>query len=313
MNPKWFVFCCASTVLLSCATIVLASGPKISEMITVTGKANKHNLSAQNTGAPYYALDNGPNSKGQQICIFCHTPHNSSSQGPLWNRTDTTQTFGRYTSSTLQIRSLTVAQYDGTKNAQGETRGEPNGSSRLCLSCHDGVTPLGGLAILGGPGGIINNGPITMLGGDVIATGTGNYASFRPDTNKMKVGHHPVSFVYATSFDYKNQTGTMIGLQPTFGPFRLPNAVSMQGSVKLQDSKRDGNGWMQCTTCHDAHQNIGNDVETYPSTSRKITPFWVYSGSTAVTSHDTVCTSCHTSLGSPYNKGVGGVNPWPLP
>lgn len=295
MSHKWVPICCALFVLLVCTSIVLAGGPKVSAI------GNKHNLSALNTDVlnVKYRATNDPagNPGGQQICIFCHTPHSSSSQGPLWNRKDTTQVFARYTSNTLQIRSLAVAGYDSAW--------QPNGSSRLCLSCHDGVTKLGDVINSGQSGPILMEAP----GGDTI-TGA---ASFHPSTNKMKVGHHPVSFVYATAFDYKTQGGTIIGLQPTFGPFRLPTAVSMEGKVKLQDSKRDKRGWMQCTTCHDAHQNMGNDVTTYPSSTRKITPFWVYSAATAVTAHDTVCTSCHTSLGVPYNVGVGGVNPWPTP
>lgn len=292
MSHKWVPICCALFVMLIYTSIVLAGGPKVSAM------GNKHNLSAQNISVTHHAVDDPINNPGgQQICIFCHTPHSSSSQGPLWNRKDTTQVFARYTSNTLQIRSLAVAGYDSAW--------QPNGSSRLCLSCHDGVTPLGGVINSG------QNGDIQMLGGNSISQA--DVASFHPSTNKMKNGHHPVSFVYATAFDYKTQSGTIIGLQPTFGPFRLPNAVSMEGKVKLQDSKRDKRGWMQCTTCHDAHQNMGNDVSTYPATTRKITPFWVYSAATAVTAHDTVCTSCHTSLGVPYNVGVGGANPWPTP
>ncbi len=284
MNHKWFLICCALCALLVCASIVLAKGPMVSAL------GNRHNLSAQNTGVKYYAVDNPvTNPAGQQICIFCHTPHSSSSQGPLWNRSDTKQVFARYTSSTLRIKNLPASQYSNT----GDSGGQPNGSSRLCLSCHDGVTPLGGDAVSGGVIRSGQSGPILMnaTGGDKI-TGV---ASFDPSTtNKMKVGHHPVSFVYATSFDYKTQNGTMIGLNgASFTIPKLSTQPQMADKVKLQDTKRDARGWMQCTTCHDAHQNMGNDVTTYPSTTRKVVPFWVYSGASAVGGHDAVCNSCH--------------------
>lgn len=55
-----------------------------------------------------------------QICIYCHTPHNSSATMPLWNRTASTPTVD-YTSPSLN--STRVAY----ENAQ------------LCLSCHDGA------------------------------------------------------------------------------------------------------------------------------------------------------------------------------
>jgi hypothetical protein len=258
-----------------------ARGPMISSM----GKGNKHNLSAQNSaGLTYYATNDPVNNpRGQQICIFCHTPHSAQSQGALWNRRDTSQTFARYTSATLDIKNIPASQYANS---------QPNGSSRLCLSCHDGATGLGD---------VVWGGPIAM---NINSIPAGDVMSFNSSTNKMKTGHHPVSFVYATGFNYAAQTGTMIsGLQPP-GGFTLPSLVipSMAAYVKLQDSKHDGNGWVQCTTCHDPHQNMGNDVLTYPSSTRKISPFWVYSGAvgvapgwSATTGHDAVCTSCHTN------------------
>jgi hypothetical protein len=285
MNHKRFLILCFLSVLLISVPMVIAKGPMVSAL------GNKHNLSAQNTGVTYHAIDDKVNNPaGQQICIFCHTPHSSSSQGPLWNRKDTSVTnFARYSSSTLQIKNLAASGYAGS---------QPNGSSRLCLSCHDGVTPLGGVINSG------QSGDIQMEGGNTIdKTGV---MSFHPDTNKMKIGHHPVSFIYATGFNFITQTGTIIG---GLTGFTLPVNKTMETKVKLQDSQRDGHGWMQCTTCHNPHQNMGNDVTTYPAPVRKVTPFWVYSASTAVTSHETVCLSCHSSIAAdPYNKV-----PWPTP
>lgn len=299
MSQRWLSLFCTFAVMLVVANDLNARGPMVSAL------GNKHNLSAQNTGVFYHAKDNldGTNPGGQQICIFCHTPHNSQPQGPLWNRKDTPITnFARYSSSTLKIGTIAASQY----RASGDAQGQPNGSSRLCLSCHDGVTGLGDVIRSG------QLGQIQMEGGDTISIS--GVTSFHPSTNKMKVGHHPVSFVYATGFDYKTQNGTMIGLDS--GSFRIPyqdpSPDEMHKKVKLQDSKRDGRGWMQCTTCHDPHQNMGNDADVYPSTTRKISPFWVYSGASAVAGHDAVCSSCHLNLLAPYN--VGGSNPpWPSP
>ncbi|MEI6212853.1 MAG: hypothetical protein WCP10_02010 [Desulfuromonadales bacterium] len=266
---------------------VLAGGPKVSAL------GNRHNLSAQNTGVKYFATNDLVNNpKGQQICIFCHTPHSALPQGALWNRKDTTLTFARYTSSTLDIRNIAAAQY-----APGS---QPNGSSRLCLSCHDGATGLGD---------VVWGGPIAM---NINAIPAGDIMSFNPISNKMKSGHHPVSFVYAQGFNYQTQIGTMIaGLVPAVD-FRLPVSVTLPGPltnmaayVKLQDTDRKGNGWMQCTTCHDPHQNMGNDKDVYSTPVRKVTPFWVYSTAGAASaSHDAVCNACHTN---------GLVTPAPFP
>lgn len=266
-------FFCFVVLATLCGAIYDASarGPLISSM----GKGNKHNLSAQNfPGLTYYATNDLVNNpRGQQICIFCHTPHSAQPQGALWNRKDTTQTFARYTSATLDIKNIAAAQYANS---------QPNGSSRLCLSCHDGATGLGD---------VMWGGPIAM---NINAIPANDVMSFNSSTNKMKTGHHPVSFVYALGFNYNTQTGTMIsGLQPVAG-FRLPAAVPPMASyVKLQDTLHDGRGWMQCTTCHDPHQNMGDDVAKYPSPVRKIVPFWVYSGTSAAASNDAVCNSCH--------------------
>jgi hypothetical protein len=57
-------------------------------------------------------------------CDGCHTPHNVEALPgvPLWNGSETTTTFVRYSSDTFQ----------------GAADGQPSGDSRLCLSCHDG-------------------------------------------------------------------------------------------------------------------------------------------------------------------------------
>jgi hypothetical protein len=290
MSQKRFLFCCAGLAMIILALEADAKGPMVSAI------GNKHNLSAQNTAVTYRAVDDPINNPGgQQVCIFCHTPHNSQPQGPLWNRRDTSQVFARYTSNTLKIKNLAASQY----YPAGSSAGQPNGSSRLCLSCHDGVTGLGDVIRSG------QLGQIQMLGGNNIPQS--DVASFHPSTNKMKVGHHPVSFVYATSFDYKTQNGTMIGLDGTsFTIPKLSSQPQMADKVKLQDTKRDGRGWMQCTTCHDAHQNMGDDVTKYPSTTRKVVPFWVYSGATATAGHDAVCNSCH-------KVSVTTPAPWPTP
>jgi predicted CXXCH cytochrome family protein len=68
-------------------------------------------------------------------CAACHTPHtNVASGGLLWGQTLTTETFSPYSSPTLT----------GTVTFVGN---KPTGSSLLCLSCHDGVTVVGALAV----------------------------------------------------------------------------------------------------------------------------------------------------------------------
>lgn len=69
------------------------------------------------------AHDLGDDSLGTtEICVFCHVPHNpqNNTDAPLWNRSDPTSTFTLYDGSTQTA----------------------SGVSKLCLSCHDGVTNI---------------------------------------------------------------------------------------------------------------------------------------------------------------------------
>lgn len=293
IRPLMVVLPVTLTLVISLAYQARALGDKVSE------PGNRHNLSSSNTipGFLYKATSDATNIRGQQICIFCHTPHSANvvGQAPLWNRNFSAQNFQRYTSTTLQIRHIGAAQYG--------VGAQPNGSSKLCLSCHDGVSRLGA---------VYNGAEIAMVK-DVID----GLASFNPSTNKMLTGHHPVSFVYLTGFNSGSQTGSVLSALPAKYRF-MPQ--SSAGKVKLFDTNRNSNGWMQCTTCHDPHQN--QSIETGPGTcydsgglpgacdtstyTRKVAPFWVYHGTNTTATQDTstVCKVCHALAAS-------GTPSWP--
>ncbi|MEJ2545748.1 MAG: hypothetical protein P8Y99_16920, partial [Calditrichaceae bacterium] len=80
---------------------------------------SRHNLSVSGPGTVKATNES-------EVCIFCHTPHNSSPRKPLWNKADPGVTYDLYSSSTLDA-----------------TPGQPDGFSLLCLSCHDGTIALG--------------------------------------------------------------------------------------------------------------------------------------------------------------------------
>ncbi|HAG15544.1 MAG TPA: hypothetical protein DCG69_03335 [Bacteroidales bacterium] len=82
-------------------------------------RTTKHNLSVTSPGTIKATTES-------EICIFCHTPHNSTPKVPLWNRNVAGSVYTLYTSSTLNA-----------------TEGQPDGASILCLSCHDGSIALG--------------------------------------------------------------------------------------------------------------------------------------------------------------------------
>jgi predicted CXXCH cytochrome family protein len=109
-----------------------------------------------------------------------------------------------------------------TSSTAKSTAGQPNGASVLCLSCHDGTIALGDVAN--------RDFPISMLGG--ITTLPNGPSVLGTDLSD----DHPISIRY-TSRLASQQGG-------------LADPSLLVGTVKL-----DSNGWLQCTACHDAHDN----------------------------------------------------------
>jgi len=249
-----FLIITAGFIILALSGLSEGAGKKISEI------GNKHNFSYANISVNYRALpdnDNPSYPQSAQICVFCHTPHRSSGEGPLWNRQATTKTFKHFSSSTLSID-------DPALRATSEY-GQPNGSSRLCLSCHDGVTALG--AVFTTPFSASPQ-PIHFIDVKGGRSGAGVAISYETFSS-----HHPVSFKY--------DANVVNILQTTFGKsYYYP---------PLNNIKTDKLERMQCTTCHDPHQDKSNN----PS---PITPFW------AAGTYDDVCLACHNVYPSP--------NPW---
>jgi len=162
-------------------------------------RSTKHNLSISGLGSIRASTES-------QICIFCHIPHqNGSAVQYLWNRTDPANPYIPYFSSTLKADV-----------------GQPAGSSRMCLSCHDGTIALG--AITSSPTEIPFKGGIR----------------FMPESSTSHLGtdlsdDHPISFEY----------DEMVTLEDR--KLREPSTLPPQ--VKLE------NNILQCTACHDPHHN----------------------------------------------------------
>lgn len=161
----------------------------------------KHNLSVSGPGTIKAVSES-------EICVFCHTPHNSSPRMPLWNRNDPGVTYTLYTSSTTQSNP-----------------GQPERSSILCLSCHDGTIALGSVLSRSTP--IIFSGGVTTM-----PPGASNLSTNLSDD-------HPVSFLYNTTL--ATQDGELVD------PSTLTAQVQLEG------------GYLECTACHDAHSNIFDD------------------------------------------------------
>jgi len=103
------------------------------------------------------------------------------------------------------------------------TIGQPTGASKLCLSCHDGTVALG--MVRSRPAPIKIQGDVTVLQRGTATLGTD------------LADDHPVSFVYDSLLASAHN-----------GELRDPSTLT--GPVRL-----DKNGQVQCTSCHDPHNN----------------------------------------------------------
>ena len=136
--------------------------------------------------------------QGGDVCGFCHTPHGAIGGTPLWNHRLSNAYYQIYQSTSLQAKP-----------------GQPTGSSKLCLSCHDGTIALG----------------------DTVR---GNYSGAKIPPGKTNLDtdlsdDHPIGFVYSGSLSAEDT--------------QLRTPSSLPESLKLKD------GLLQCTTCHDPHDN----------------------------------------------------------
>jgi predicted CXXCH cytochrome family protein len=164
--------------------------PSVSRAATITG--TDHDLSGRGWGFT-------------EICIACHTPHNAQATQlvPLWNHTNTVATFTLYSSGTLNA-----------------TMSQPAGTSKACLSCHDGTVAID--AFVGGAG------THTMTGGHVVGTALSD--------------DHPVSFTYDAA------------LATSDGGLVSPSSASLVVTgIPLFGSK------LECASCHNAHNNANGD------------------------------------------------------
>lgn len=176
-----------------------------------------------------------------QVCKFCHTPHNAVEPVPLWGHA--LSDVKRYVTPLLQ----------GSRKAAEEAP-QPDGASRLCLSCHDGTVALGDLGS--------RRSRVPMQGATRIPPGRRGFIG--TDLS----GSHPVSIVME---DHDH------GLESEAADMRLRPAQAVRNA---RGPRLDKQGKIQCTTCHDPHSDAYYREGLTPH-------FWV--GPTVTE----VCLECH--------------------
>jgi predicted CXXCH cytochrome family protein len=187
-------------VIHAAAALLLALPATLAQPGPAQVAGTVHNLSVTGPGGVRSTSEAG-------ICVFCHTPHSASTSAPLWNRYETATTFEIYPSG-------------GSMQA---ATGQPNGSSRLCLSCHDGTSALGMVRT--------RSTVIPMQG----VSAQGRLPAGASNLSTTLADDHPVSFVPPL-------TDPEIELPPP-------------GHVVALDAQ----GRVQCRSCHDPHDNSHGD------------------------------------------------------
>jgi len=244
-----------------------------------------HNLSASGPGTAKATTET-------QICVFCHTPHAATTGvvAPIWNKTLSTATYTTYTSSTLD-----------SGNIQGGLS-QPNGSAKLCLSCHDGTLAVGNVNVLNGKGSLTTTGTIAIATtgygtGGTMPPGNGTTTGFTRYLGTDLTNDHPISVTLNSvlsaadgeiravdsSQKFPAGTGTTLGVRGKGYHPKLP----------LEPVGPGGAGQIECATCHDPHlyetdTTMGPQKFLRLNRFQEAKPNGVYNQT-----NDIICLTCH--------------------
>jgi hypothetical protein len=170
----------------------------------------------------------------RDLCGPCHMAHGSDVNNqliPLWGHATTTRTFTPFTSPTVVASSIAI--------------GQPNGSSKACLSCHDGSLAVNQY------GGAIQGGSPRMINSD-----------FHVGANGDLRGDHPLSFTYDSTL-----AAQIIPANSLYDPStRVLSAIvssgnnlagqTVQAAMLFPDVNNSPK--LQCASCHDVHRQRGD-------------------------------------------------------
>ncbi|CAB1367720.1 cytochrome c3 family protein [Denitratisoma oestradiolicum] len=282
---RWLVAALAGLVLIISTSAWSARTSNV--------RQTKHNLSSSGSNAVKA-------SSQTQVCVFCHTPHAATPNAtPLWNRKLSTASYSVYTSSSLDAEAIAGAQLSA-----------PGGSSKLCLSCHDGTLAIGQVNVLNGAGSDTTQGTqsISMTG-----TGTGGVM---PDSAKTTgftrylgndlTNDHPISVTYnktLTDRDGELRAATQNAIDGTWeivdGSTRLLGKRNFGSQGGAGQAKKPlmpletADSQIQCATCHDPHTyetdaTKGNQKFLRLNRFQEAAPSGTYSQT-----NDIICLSCH--------------------
>ncbi len=304
------------TVLTACILLLAGLVGPAQATRTSDVRSTLHNLSSTGPGTVKAAGES-------EVCVFCHTPHGAdTSQTPLWNKTLAAKTYTPYTSNSLDAETIKNASLD-----------QPMGSSKLCLSCHDGAMALGSVRVLRGVANPATIGVANTGAGGVMPGGSGTTTGYTRNIGAGVLGQttgfdltndHPISVTYDAalagrdgelrSMDASQQSPILINsTHPLFGKRAVGQSSASRPVLPLEPTGAFGAGQVQCTTCHDPHlkgdasdlANEGNIKFLRRPRVQTVQPTYVDGGAVYGDSGNIVCLACH-------DKGLQGAggNSW---
>jgi len=238
-------------------------------------------------------LTNGPNGAGapasvpgfvtdsqQRLCAYCHTPHHAIKVGdaaagqadylPLWSHAVSTVTYTPYASATFStLGGVSMAADPLT------------GPSRLCMSCHDGLTAVDNYY------GLTN--------GHVMLPQPGSFAA-NPVINGDGNTNHPLGFAMTDVIPGYAGAGhadsSILSLTAT-----SKYKTGLTDSVNVVDRLYQS-AIMTCSSCHDVHNTL-NKVSSQPGAAN-----YLLLGSQK---NSGICLSCHTQGGGDSGSSTTSV------
>lgn len=221
-----------------------------------------------------------------EICVFCHTPHGgqASATGPIWNRQLSGATYIPYSSTSLDA-----------------TVGQPGGSSRLCLSCHDGTMAVGAVNVIRGRSTDrdASTAEVELTGVDAagaMPVGEGEASGYTRRLGVDLTNDHPISMTYDTALALAD------------GEMRDPSDPAQAATVSSRVAGAPAplipleDGQVQCASCHDPHIRDTDPNNTVSIKFLRLNRFQKNDGpveGAAVfdSTNDIICMACHDKAG----------------
>jgi predicted CXXCH cytochrome family protein len=186
-------------------------------------------------------VDSGATSE-DGICVFCHTPHKGASSLLLWNH--------QFSSASYSWKDVEAGRTTGGTSYPANLQTWA-GSTRKCLSCHDGTVSVGSLYWANATGPIT----VTMAGPDQTSGAISNPAYVIPKLSDAAdlSGNHPVGVPY--SYGQARSTYNNLDTGPDV---RLAQWVPVPVGVKIfgpggGGAPVVGAAGIECASCHDPH------------------------------------------------------------